>query len=86
MVPRLSPAQLGNIPDEDILTVLQGLFSRSPLEVAQHHSFYKHNQGPTESVLLYVVDLWHLVQNCNFQNLEKLPCDCLVCGLQGEAL
>lgn len=80
----LSPAAPDTKTLTQILAVLKDHFAPQPSEIVCRNAFYKRNQGPGESVSVFMAELRRLAQNCNFANLEEMLRDRLVCGLRND--
>lgn len=82
----LAPATPETKPFNQILAVLKEHLAPQPSEIVRRNAFYRRNQGPEESVALFIAELRRLAQKCNFPNLEEMLRDRLVCGRKDENL
>ena len=66
---------------------MKGHLKPKPLVIAERFKFHCRNQGESESVAQYMVELRKLADKCHFEGyLEEALRDRLVCGLRNEAI
>ena len=83
----LAPAKPADKGFDEIVQVLQNHLSPKPLIIAERFKFHRRNQGESESVAQYLVELRKLSEKCEFgEYLEQVLRDQLVCGLVSEKI
>uniref|UniRef100_A0A5S6QBK2 RNA-directed DNA polymerase n=1 Tax=Trichuris muris TaxID=70415 RepID=A0A5S6QBK2_TRIMR len=72
---------------DEVMTLLRAHFVPKPSEMYRRFQFQRRSQQVGEGIAVYVAELRHLAQHCNFgDTLDSRLRDQLVCGLRDEAL
>ena len=83
----VAPAKPATKTYADLVAVVKGHLKPKPLVIAERFKFHCRNQGESESVAQYMVELRKLADKCHFEGyLEEALRDRLVCGLRNEAI
>ena len=83
----VAPAKPATKSYADLVAVVKGHLKPKPLVIAERFKFHCRNQGESESVAQYMVELRKLADKCHFEGyLEEALRDRLVCGLRNEAI
>ena len=82
-----SPQKPKDISYDQIVEILEGHLSPTPLEIAERFRFYKRCQSPSENVNTFLATIKKLTEHCNFEEfLSQALRDRYVCGLANESI
>jgi hypothetical protein len=76
------PKEIGEVPYEDILTLLDDHFTPKRVGFGERHNFYASSQQPGESHTQWAARLRGLTAHCGFLNLEETLRDKFIMGMQ----
>ncbi|KAJ8926275.1 hypothetical protein NQ314_021370 [Rhamnusium bicolor] len=83
----ISPETIDKKTYKDITKVLTSYFAPKTSVIVCRFKFYRRDQLPNEGITVYIAELRHLAETCNFGSvLEDKLRDRLVCGVIEEAL
>ncbi|XP_028174821.1 uncharacterized protein K02A2.6-like [Ostrinia furnacalis] len=82
----ITPRKVSDLPFSEIVTVLTRHYSPKPNEISVSFKFYKRDQGRGELASDYIAQLRKLSSGCNFNDLERMLRDRLVCGMSDSKL
>lgn len=81
-----TPRKPGELTYEEALKLLSDHFNPRPSKFLQRFKFNRRNQLPNESLAEYLAELRKLSEHCEFNDLEEMLLDRLICGMKDERL
>ncbi|XP_064472875.1 uncharacterized protein LOC135387707 [Ornithodoros turicata] len=70
----------------DIAQRLTDHFAPKPSEILRRYHFHKRDQKAGENIMDYIAEIRRLSEFCNFQALDNMLRDRLVCGIQDQTV
>ncbi|KAG8127995.1 hypothetical protein E2320_014862 [Naja naja] len=78
----LAPLSVQTVLWETLLAKLKSHYAPMPSRIARCHTFHHRNQAEGENINQYVAALRAALLYCDFDNLEDILLDQLICGLR----
>ncbi|XP_060520647.1 uncharacterized protein LOC132698531 [Cylas formicarius] len=82
----IAPMKVTKKTYEEIIKALSDHFAPRTSEIVSRFKFYQRDQHPEESISVYIKELRRLAESCEFDNLEIMLRDRLVCGVRDDGL
>lgn len=82
----ITPKKSSDVTFSEVETVLTKHYSPKPNEISMSYKFYKRDQRQGERASEYITELRKISSSCNFNDLERMLRDRLVCGMSDHKL